>query len=191
MRNIILLLACVFSTTCIAQKFQFGAKAGVNISNFTGGNFEDVEKNSLIGFHGGVFFRFQFLGFGLQPEAMISTQGARIDSVNGSYDWKLTYINIPVMAQYRFPSGFYIEAGPQVGFMIDDQVENETIENFINELDLGLAAGFGFRGKKGLGIGGRYTAGISKLGDFETASGIDPDFRNGVIQVSLYIPLTR
>ena len=56
---------------------------------------------------------------------------------------------------------------------------------------LGLAAGFGFRGKKGLGIGGRYTAGISKLGDFETASGIDPDFRNGVIQVSLYIPLTR
>ena len=122
---------------------------------------------------------------------MISTQGAKIDSVSGSYDWRLTYINVPVMAQYRFASGFYIEAGPQVGFMIDEEIENETLKDFAKGLDLSIAGGLGFRGKKGLGIGGRYTVGLSKVGDFEPANGIDPDFKNGVIQFSIYIPLTR
>lgn len=84
-----------------------------------------------------------------------------------------------------------MEAGPQVGFIVDDQIENETIKNFVNDLDLSLAAGFGYRGKKGLGIGARYTFGLSKIGDFEPTAGIDPDFKNGVIQFSIYIPLTR
>ena len=122
---------------------------------------------------------------------MISTQGARIDSVSGSYDWKITYVTVPVMAQYRFPGGLYIEAGPQFGFKIDEEIENETLKDFAKGLDLSLAAGLGLRGKKGMGIGGRYTVGISKVGDFEPANGINPDFKNGVIQFSVYIPLTR
>ena len=191
MRKFMVIILLLFSTLCYAQKFQFGAKAGMNISNFTGGDFEDVKKKALLGFHGGVFLRFHISGFAIQPEAMISTQGAKIDSVSGSYDWKLTYINVPVMAQYRFPGGLYMEAGPQVGFIVDDQIENETIKNFVNDLDLSLAAGFGYRGKKGLGIGARYTFGLSKIGDFEPTGGIDPDFKNGVIQFSIYIPLTR
>ncbi len=191
MKKILIASAILFSTTAFGQSFQFGIKAGANISNFTGGSFDDVDKKALIGFHGGAYLRFQFIGFALQPEVMISTQGAKIDSVSGSYDWKLTYINVPVMAQYRFPTGFYLEAGPQVGFLIDENIADETIGDFAKNLDLSLAGGLGFRGKKGLGIGARYTVGLSKVGDFEPASGVDPDFKNGVIQVSVYIPLTR
>ena len=116
MKKLFLILALVTGIACSAQSFQFGAKAGANISNFTGGDFESVKKKSLVGFHGGIYLRFQFLGFALQPEAFISSQGARIDSVSGSYDWRVTYINVPVMAQYRFPTGIYLEAGPQFGF---------------------------------------------------------------------------
>jgi hypothetical protein len=190
MKKSFLIITLIIAISCSGQSFQFGAKAGANISNFTGGDFEDVKKKSLVGFHGGVYFRFQFLGFALQPEAFISSQGARIDSVSGSYDWRITYINVPIMAQYRFPTGLYIEAGPQFGFKIDEDIENETLENFAKGLDLSAAAGIGFRGKKGLGIGGRYTVGLSKVGDFEPSNGVDPDFKNGVIQLSLYIPLT-
>ena len=191
MKKILTVIVLLISSTVYSQKFQFGAKAGVNISNFTGGDFEAVKKKPLVGFHGGIYLRFSIANFSIQPEAMISTQGAKIDSVSGSYDWRLTYINVPVMAQYRFASGFYIEAGPQVGFMIDEEIENETLKDFAKGLDLSIAGGLGFRGKKGLGIGGRYTVGLSKVGDFEPANGIDPDFKNGVIQFSIYIPLTR
>ena len=122
---------------------------------------------------------------------MVSTQGAKIDSVSGSYDWKVTYVTLPVMAQYRAPGGFFIEAGPQVGFKISDNIENKTIENFAKDLDLSAAAGLGFKAKSGFGLGARYTVGLSKVGDFEPSTGIDPDFKNGVIQASLYIPLTK
>lgn len=174
-----------------AQRFQFGAKAGVNISNFSGGNFDAVKKKALVGFHGGAYLNFRFANFAIQPEAMISTQGAKIDSVSGSYDWKITYLNIPVMAQYYFNGGFYIEAGPQFGFVVNEDIANSTIEDFAKGLDLSIAGGLGIRAKTGLGIGARYTAGISKVGDFSGVSNINPDFKNGVIQVSIYIPLTR
>lgn len=191
MKNILIAIAVLFSISSSAQVFQFGIKAGANLSNFTGGNFDDVEKKALIGFHGGLYGRFNFLRFAIQPEAMISTQGAKIDSVSGSYDWKVTYVNVPVMVQYRFPTGVYIEAGPQVGFVVSEDIENETIGDFAKGLDLSIAGGLGFRGKKGLGIGARYTVGLSKVGDFDISSGIDPDFKNGVLQFSIYIPLTR
>jgi hypothetical protein len=190
MKRSIVIVVLLFSMAASAQTFQFGMKAGANISNFTGGNFDDVKKKSIIGFHGGVYLRFNLVGFAIQPEAMISTQGARIDSVSGSYDWKVTYVNVPVMFQYRFASGFFLEAGPQVGFKISEDIEGQTVEDFAKGLDLSFAGGLGFRGKKGLGIGARYAVGISKVGDFES-NNIDPDFKNGVGQVSIYIPLTR
>jgi Outer membrane protein beta-barrel domain len=190
MREMIILVFVFTGSFAFGQKVQFGMKAGVNVSNFTGGNFEAVEKKALVGFHGGVYLRFSFVGFAIQPEAMISTQGAKIDSVSGSYDWKITYITVPVMAQYRFPGGFFIEAGPQVAFKIGEDIQNKTAGNFARDLDLSAAGGLGFKGKSGFGIGARYTVGISKVGDFEPSTGIDPDFKNGVIQASLYIPLS-
>lgn len=189
MKKIFILAFLFIGIGAFGQKIQFGIKAGANVSNFTGGNFEAVEKKALVGFHGGAYLNFSFVGFGLQPEILVSTQGAKIDSVSGSYDWKVTYINVPVMAQYRFPSGFFLEAGPQVGFKISDNIEKQTIENFAKDLDLSAAAGLGFKTKGGFGLGARYTVGLSKVGDFEPSSNIDPDFKNGVIQASVYIPL--
>src|SRR5688572_29752209 len=143
MKKILFIAFFLFSTCCFAQKFQFGAKAGVNISNFTGGNFEDVEKKSLVGFHGGLYLRFSLPKISIQSETMISTQGAKIDSINGSYNWKLTYITVPVMLQYRFASSIFLEAGPQFGFKIDEEIGDQTIENFANELDLSFGVGLG------------------------------------------------
>lgn len=191
MKKILFVVLLLVVVNANAQKFQMGAKAGLNISNFYGGDFDDVEKKSLVGFHGGLYLRFAFTKFSIQPEALISTQGAVIDSVSGSYDWKITYINLPVVVQYRFGSGIFLEAGPQFGFKISDNIEDETIGEFAKNLDLSLALGIGYRTNKGLGLGARYTAGLSKVGDFQPSSGVDPDFKNGVFQFSIYIPLTK
>jgi len=191
MKKLILAICLASLTTVIhAQNFQFGLKAGLNVSNFTGGDFDAVKKKALVGVHAGTYFRFKFANFAIQPEAMISTQGAKIDSANGSYDWKINYVNVPVMVQYYFVGGFYLELGPQVGFAISQDISNSTIEDFAKNLDLSIAAGVGVRSKTGLGIGLRYNAGISKLGDFNGVSNIDPDFKNGVMQASICLPLT-
>lgn len=186
----IVILGFLFISLASAAQVNFGVKAGPNISNFTGGDFDDVKKKALIGLHAGAYLRFNFLQLSLQPELLVSTQGAKIDSANGkSYDWRVTYITVPVVVQFRFGMGFYVEAGPQVGFKISDNMEDQTIKNFAKNMDLAAAVGLGLRSKKGLGVGARYTAGLSTVGEFQASSNIDPDFKNGVLQLSLYIPL--
>lgn len=186
----VFLLAFCFQAAT-AQHFQLGLKAGANVSNFSGGDFDAVKKSAYVGFHGGLFLRFKFGKLGLQPELMVSSQGAKLDSINGgTTTWKITYVTLPVMLQYRAASGFYVEAGPQVGFKATDDYGSTTINDFAKGLDLAAAAGLGYRAKAGYGVGARYTAGLSKVGDFTPSNGIDPDFKNGVVQVSVYIPLT-
>lgn len=190
-RILSLVAATLLLSTAGFSQLSLGIKAGINISNFSGGDFDAVEKKALLGFHGGGFLNVGFGGsLSLQPELLLSTQGARIDSLNGkSSDWKVSYITVPVMLKYRTQgSGFYLEAGPQFGFKVSDNIKDQTIENFANDLDLAFGAGLGFQSKGGLGIGARYLAGISKVGDFDSGN-INPDFRNSVIQVGLFLTL--
>ena len=56
-------------------------------------------------------------------------------------------------------------------------------------MDISLAGGLGFHSKIGLGLGVRYTAGISKVGDFTASNGIYPDYKNGVLQFSVFYAL--
>lgn len=173
------------SGTTYGQKFQVGLKAGMNASNFTGGN---IDSKTLLGFHAGANFNF-LLGnnFSISPEVLFSSQGAKYNDLGSEKNLKVSYIQLPVMAKYRFNGGLYLEAGPQVGFKVgeDADIPNQTIDNFAKNLDLGIGAGLGFHGRSGFGIGARYIAGLSKVGDFN-GSEINPDFKNSVIQLSLF-----
>jgi hypothetical protein len=171
--------------TIYAQNFQPGLKAGVNISNFTGGDFGTIENNALVGFHGGGFIRFIIGHFAIQPEVLFSSQGAKLKNAGTESNFKISYVNIPVMLQYETEGGFYLEAGPQVGFKISEDVPDSTIGDFAKSSDASIALGLGYHSKMGLGIGGRYTVGVSKVGDFD-AGAISPDFKQGVIQISLF-----
>lgn len=191
MKKTIVALCLLITTATFAQNFSGGIKAGANFSNFTGGDFDAVKKKAIVGFHGGGFLNFSFGALSLQPELLVSTQGARIDSANRSYDWKVTYATVPVLLKFRSAGGFYLEAGPQVGFKLSENVSDETIEDFAKGLDLSAAAGLGFQTKGGLGIGARYLVGLSKVGDFDPPKNIDPDFKNSVIQVGAFITLGK
>jgi len=187
MKKVFLFFAMFASVSAFSQGFQLGLKAGVNVSNYTGG---DLENKAIIGFHGGATFGF-LLGdhFSIQPEVLFSAQGAKIDGIgNNEEKYNVSYINLPVLAKYRFTGGFYLEAGPQVGFKVNESVPDNTIENFAKDLDLSVAAGLGYHSPIGLGIGARYNAGLSKVGDFD-ASTADPDFKNSTLQFFVFYTL--
>src|SRR4030095_8882686 len=65
-------MVCLLSTITFAQNFSAGVKAGVNITNFTGGDFKSVDKKAMVGFHAGGFLSFALGVLYLQPEALIS-----------------------------------------------------------------------------------------------------------------------
>lgn len=190
MKKLLIIPLIVLSSTLFAQKFQFGLKGGLNVSNFTRTSFNNVDNKAIVGLHGGALLSL-LLGdhFAIQPEALISTQGAKLASDVGFDDgnYKLTYLTIPVMLKGRFNGGFYLETGPQFGFKLKENIPGaNNTENFAKNADFGWGAGLGFHGKSGLGIGGRYILGLSKVGDFNKNEFADPNFSNGVIQVSLF-----
>lgn len=190
MKQIFFSLLTLSVITASAQKFQVGIKGGVNISNFTGGNFGSVDKKALVGFHAGGLLRFK-LGnmLALQPEAVFSTQGTTIKNTSTDYDYKVDYLNVPVLLQIMPGGGaFYVEAGPQFGFKVSEDVPNSTVENFAKSTDLSIALGLGLHSKSGFGLDGRYNVGVSKVGDFD-ASTANPDFKNGVIQIGVFYTL--
>ena len=88
------------------------------------------------------------------------------------------FINIPVMAQYNTPSGFYVEAGPQLGFLLSAKAkedgESEDIKDFLNSTNFGASFGAGYNMGSGLGFGARYNLGLSNasklFGDIKTSN---------------------
>ncbi len=188
----IIFLAMFFCPVMIyAQGFQLGVKGGVNISNFTGGDVSELDTKALVGFHIGGLLSFK-LGnnFALQPEVLFSSQGAKLESAGNESNTTVSYINVPVMVKFKTEGGFYVEAGPQVGFKVgeDTDVPGQTIENFAKDLDLSIAGGIGYHSSIGLGVGARYIAGLSKVDDFEIGS-TEPNWKNSVIQVSVFYTL--
>ncbi|SEI39221.1 Outer membrane protein beta-barrel domain-containing protein [Dyadobacter sp. SG02] len=187
MRKIsLLVLLSVFSSAAFAQSFSIGPKAGVNISNYTG---SDVESDARVGYHLGGILNFG-IGqvFSIQPEVLFSTQGAKFKNA-GKQEFKTTYVTVPVMLKFRSKGGFYFEFGPQASFKTGEDIPDQTIDNFAKNLDLAGGVGLGYQANFGLGIGARYIAGFSKVGDFDKTAAMNPDFKNSVIQFSLFFAI--
>lgn len=188
MKKLMLICLVLISSKGFSQsflkRFEFGLKAGVNYSNFTDANFP---TDPLVGFHGGATVAFKITdNFLIQEEFLFSTQGAKIKGgALGDQDLKLTYISVPFLLKYRTNSGFYVEAGAQVGMKSKEEVSGLNAGDFAKKLDLGAAGGIGYQSKIGLGIGARYIYGISKVGDFD-ASNINNDFKNNTAQASIF-----
>ena len=185
---VFVLLLIAVSSAAQAQSFSIGPKAGLNLSNYTGG---DIKSKSRVGYHVGGLLNFGFGSvFSIQPEVLFSTQGAKIENNGFRQEFKISYVTVPVLLKFKGKNGLYFEFGPQVGFRSSQNIPDQTIRNFSKNLDLSGAVGLGWQSNIGLGIGFRYVAGLSKVGNF-SASNLNPDFRNSVIQASLFwaIPL--
>jgi len=83
---------------------------------------------------------------------------------------RLLYLNMPMLAQYMTGSGFRLETGPQLGFLLAAKNKNGNNEtNFKDDfkpLDFSWAfgAGYVFPGT-GFGLDARYNVGISNIHD--------------------------
>jgi len=167
--------------TLNAQGINFGAKGGLNISNFVG-DIEDSE--SKIGFNIGVFAEIVLLDkLIFQPEILFSTQGAKnedsFDDENYISTIKVNYLNIPLMLKYAVSNKFSLEFGPQVGFLLSANANveatmdgstisvEESVKESFNNIDFGLNFGASFDLTEKIIIGARYNLGLSNVANDE------------------------
>ncbi len=168
MKKFSLLVAVVlFSSALFAQTPKIGVKAGLNISNIAWTTNTDSRFGAHIGLLGHVHLAPQWA---LQPEVIYSQEGAKQDVTGGSVTWKNDYVNLPLMIQYMFDNGFRIEAGPQLGLLVNSKAEDDDgVEGSTNDVfkstNVSLGFGLNYLSYSGLGVGGRYNLGLSKINE--------------------------
>ena len=152
-------------------QIRVGAKAGINVANITG---KDVEGyRSKAGLHFGGFANLALTSqLSVQGELMYSAQGARWDDDNEKT--ALNYVQVPLLVKYQIVPGFYAEAGPQIGFLLKAEDDNEgdvtNIKEFLEKTDFSLAVGAGYHINSNIAAYVRYNASFSKFYDDEKNS---------------------
>lgn len=178
MKKLFFLIAIVAigTSTTYAQDVKFGFKGGVNFANVNDlqAAGQELDTDGRTGFHLGAVLQASLADtFAIQPEILYSAQGFK--------DVNVDYINIPVLAKLKLAKVLSIEAGPQFGFVVSDEIEKgfEGIQADAEaeSFDLGLAAGAGVEfGQFFAQV--RYNIGFTKVTEF--AEG-----KNNAFQVSV------
>jgi len=165
-----------------AQNIKFGVKGGLNISNESGnesiGNYisEDSHKTKT-GFHVGAVANYRITSkFGVEVDLMYSMQGYKdkltveAEQMLSGENFTVTshYINIPIAAKFYPVGNFYVECGPQMGFLLSKKGKLENWENdnpFTSDankkFDFGLFGGLGYEFDNGLLVEARYVHGLT------------------------------
>lgn len=165
-----------------AQHVEPGIKGGLNIStvrvNSSGTNYDP----RVSGHVGGLLHVHLTEQFAIQPEVVFSGQGYK----SGNTTFRLNYVNVPVLLQYMFKSGFRLETGPQVGFLVSGKTKNGSVVTDIKSeyknVDLAWAFGAGYLTKSGFGLDARFNLGIAKVNENPQANKVT----NGVFQVGVF-----
>ncbi|MFD2519000.1 porin family protein [Salinimicrobium flavum] len=197
MKKILLIIALtvVSGMGMQAQEVSFGVKGGLNFANFSGDDADLLETETRTGFHLGMLAEIMFSEkFGIQPEVLYSSQGAKSDfdmddEFFGSLsidEFKLDYISVPVLIKYYFIEGLSLEIGPQFSFMVNSEADGSIdgasgtvdLDDETESFDFGGALGLGYELPMGLMFQARYVMGFT---DVYT----DTDFRNSIFQISV------
>jgi hypothetical protein len=166
-----IILAVSFMAITSVQAQKIGVKAGVNIATVTGKDVAEVKQ--MTSFYAGVYKEFAVVPelFFIQPELLYSVQGYKANDTN----YALGYMQIPVMARVYMFKTISLEAGPQVGYKVNDNLEND---DNINSFDASVAGGLGINFPVGLSVSARYVHGLTNIDK-------DLDVKHQVIQVGV------
>lgn len=174
MKKVIYLFAAAMLCSMVASaqllpSFQFGAKAGVNLSNFSTHN--TLSSDSRAGFLGGFWARVGAAGLQFQPELYYTSKNVDLKSTTGAVNSaSFKSIDLPLLLGTRVGAlgiGARFNTGPLVSFAIDkDQGTGTAFSNatHLNYKDQNYAWQFGVGlDVQKISFDLRYELGLSKV----------------------------
>ncbi len=162
MKKLIVAVITLFiGTTVFSQEIDLGVKAGVNFSSISGAS----DYSNRTGFQAGVFGGIKFTDkVGIQADILYSQQGAEFDG--GKFD--LNYVNVPIVLKYYLVQGLNLQAGPQFGFILDDDIYEKqyggpSIKGNAEKSDVSAVVGAGYDFPFGIRLDARYNFGFTDV----------------------------
>lgn len=150
--SLVFLFMLVTAFGAQAQVFTFGLKAGVSsssvdVDNPKGSFMQFKQGDNITGFHAGAFTRLKVMGFLLQPEAVFSKSGGKLeynDGQGGTVVEKVGFTNldVPIMVGYSFLFA-RAYAGPVASVLIKSDIGKDDMKEYLNSADWGIQVGAG------------------------------------------------
>lgn len=168
MKKVLLIISLTIWTLTAVQsqeKIQYGVKGGVNLMNMTSRFIYD--KVDKTGFYIGGLAEIPFGNkFSLQPEVLYSAHGVkgRVNMLATLYsgghapppyykEYKLNYIQVPILAKFYLFKNFSFELGPSFNFLTRDKeisTHTDSSNNYSSYNSSGFAENFEFSGVIGV-----------------------------------------
>ncbi|MAS70038.1 porin family protein [Zunongwangia profunda] len=179
-KKLLTVVAILTTMISFSQEINFGVQGGyINIEGKSSNSLEDISTSgNSSGFYLGALVDFTLSDhFHLQP----SVNYANADDVN--------FIIVPVLAQYYIQdSGFYLQAGPQGTFLLDN-VSIGGID-LLNTFGLDLAFGAGYKINSNFFVEAKYSFELTnrfskEVKDAADSEGIDVDSEFNAFSIGL------
>jgi len=170
MKKLTSLLIVLFMTAAMVQQanaqspVSFGLKAGMNISNFSGSDFEyDAKTGVMVG--ATLDISLPAIPFGIVSGVNYTQKGAKVEDQGASGKVKLDYIEVPVMAKFQLgppgPITPHFLIGPYIGFNMNAEAEFDDGEFFVGGDISDFTKSTEFGGVAAVGLD--FSLGITKL----------------------------
>lgn len=159
---------------------KFGPKIGVNLSKMDGENWDGGYKTNLLG---GLALGVHGERFGVQAEGLFSqttyVTGRNFDSIYRQYivagkdslqqgRFRVSYFNIPVMAEVRILSRVWLQVGAQYSGVVSVRDMDEFVkdaESLFTKGSISAVGGLHIEMTKHINAGARYVMGLSNVND--------------------------
>ena len=183
MKRLFLAIALVFGLVATAAaQINVGGRLGVNMSNFRGEETDDFSFS--LGFNAAVAGKYAInTMFSAAPELGVDFRRVT-NSKEDDFTFSAWVLQIPLMFRANLTPEFYVEAGPEIGFILSSKAEfegpnmtEEEIEafkhNFGNTMtefnmfedtktfEFGIAAGLGYTVIPNLDVNFRFVMGFT------------------------------
>lgn len=167
------LVIFLFASTHIEaqEKIDYGVKFGLNLADLITDE-SRISPRPTFQFGAEAEYRLNE-SWGFQTEILYNRlgnvrRGTNENGVKFDNTLALDYINIPLLANFYISEGFYVGAGPQIGFLVKaDQEETvgfdstrQSVASRYNNIDFSGVLSIGYLTEWGFNVGLRYQLGL-------------------------------
>ena len=200
MKKLFTILTVVALTTTVSfAQAQFGATAGLNMANITGGDVDD-EWVMKMGMHFGLSANITLSdNMTLNTGALYSTKGSQMEESGVEVAINLSYIEIPLNLSFPVSEQMSLMAGPYIALLMsaeatvkfdaspaaDDVID---IKEDTRSMDYGINIGAGFAVTEAFSINAGYQIGLASLdpdGTGVVISDDDDSVKNSNIHIGM------
>ncbi len=161
MKKYLMLLMFCITSAAMAQN-GFGVKGGLNYADngemtytdVTGAGQDILEGGeSKMGYHFGVFYQANLLGFFLRPELVYTTTKSTYQFNQQESDYDVSKIDLPILVGTKVFGPVKLFAGPSLQYIVKNDFEGFELGDVAEEFTIGAQLGAGIQlGKLGLDV---------------------------------------